>query len=37
VSPLKAKIQKNKIESESACSEDSVSLYKIEIGHLQAK
>jgi hypothetical protein len=37
LNPLEAKLKKNEIDSESACSEDSASLYKIKIGHLQAK
>jgi hypothetical protein len=35
--PSEAELEKNKIVSEFACSEDSASLYKIKIGRLQAK
>jgi hypothetical protein len=38
VSPLEAKIKKNKkIDSESACIEDTASLHEIKIGRLQVK
>jgi hypothetical protein len=34
LNPLEAKFEKNKIDSESACSDDSASLHKIKFGHL---
>jgi hypothetical protein len=37
MNPLEVKIQKKETDSESACSEDSASFYKIKIKGLQVK